>query len=232
MSKIKSSLVAAAVLLVACGQTGPNGGTADAAGPVTREKKLDVAGLTIGMSVPQATAALKSTGWQVTEGKGYTWEQSVNNELSLQDVAGRKFDDRMRGVGMLIATKGDERVSVDFHSAPAPALGRISEVSYSGPAPGQTAQQMIDGLAGKYGPPDRSGAPGFASGATWCVGGAVCAGGRGFGTRTTLLGGLVSMGGGGLGIRLIEGKDAFGAWRAELLKATGAAGGTRAKPSY
>jgi hypothetical protein len=140
----------------------------------------------------------------------------------------------MKGVGMLIATKGDERVAVSFRSAPAPTLGRIREVSYTAPAPGQTAQQMIAGLAGKYGPPDRPSAPGFASGAgaTWCVGGAACASGRGFGTRTFLLGGQGSIGGGGLSTQLSEGKDAFDAWKAELINASGAAGGARGTPSY
>lgn len=232
MSRMKNGLIAVAVLLVACGQPGPNGGNADAKGPVASEKRLDVAGLTIGMDVAQATSVLKAAGWSVVTGRGYTWEQEVNNELSLQNAGGRKFDDRMKGVGSLTAQKGDERIEVTFNSAPSPKMGRVSQVGYSAPAPGQTPEQMIAGLARKYGPPDRSGAPGFASGATWCVGGTACAGGRGFGTRTTLLGGQASSGGGGLTIRLNEGSDGFNAWRAELKKAEATAGGASGKASY
>jgi hypothetical protein len=232
MSRMKNGLAAVAVLLVACSQPGPNGGSADAKGPVAGERKLDLAGLTIGMDLPQATSVLKAAGWSIVTGRGYTWEQEVNNELSLQNVAGRKFDDRMKGIGTLTAEKGTERIEVTFHSAPSPRMGRISEVRYSAPAPGQTAQQMISGLAGRYGAPDRSGAPGFASGATWCVGGATCAGGRGFGTRTTLLGGQASAGGGGLTIRLSEGSDAFNAWRSELKTAEATSAGASGKPSY
>ncbi len=232
MSRMKNGLAAVAVLLVACGQPGPNGGTADAKGPAAGDRKLDIAGLTIGMDLAQATSALRSAGWEVVTGKGYTWEQEVNNELSLQNVGGRKFDDRMKGVGSLTARKGDERLEVNFHSAPSPKLGRLSEASYSAPAPGQTPQQMIAGLARRYGAPDRSGAPGFASGATWCVGGAGCAGGRGFGTRTVLMGGQASAGGGGITIRLAEGTDAFNAWRTELKKAEAAIGGASGRTSY
>lgn len=232
MSRMKSGLAAVAVLLVACGQPGPSGGSADAKGAVGRERELDVAGLTIGMDIPQATSALKAAGWSVVTGRGYTWEQEVNNELSLQNAAGRKFDDRMKGVGTLTAEKGDERIEVTFHSAPTPKMGRISEVRYSAPAPGQTSQQIISGLVRRYGAPDGSGAPGFASGATWCVGGAACAGGRGFGTRTTLLGGQASAGGGGVTIRLSEGADAFNAWRGELKKAEATVAGASGKPSY
>jgi hypothetical protein len=229
---MKNGLAAVAVLLVACGQPGPDGGSADAKGPVAGDRKLDLAGLTIGMDVQQATATLKAAGWNVSTGRGYTWDQEVNNELSLQNVGGRKFDDRMKGVGALIAEKGDERVEVTFHSAPQPKTGRVSEVRYTAPAPGQTAQQMIAGLSRRYGAPDRAGAPGFASGATWCVGGPACAGGRGFGTRTTLLGGQASAGGGGLTIRLNEGADAFNAWRAELKKAEATISGAGGKASY
>lgn len=232
MSRMKNGLAAVAVLLVACGQTGPDGGSADAKSPAAREKTLDLAGLTVGMDLPQATAVLKAAGWRVATGKGYTWEQQVNNELSLQNVTGRRFDDRMKGTGILTAEKGDERLEVNFHPAPPPKLGRISEVGYSAPAPGQTPEQMIAGLARRYGAPDSPEAPGFASGATWCVAGKACAGGRGFGTRTTLLGGQASSGGGGLTIRLNEGRDAFSAWRAELMTATAAAGGASGKPSY
>lgn len=232
MSRMKNGLAAVAVLLVACGQPGPNGGSADAKGQAAGERKLDLAGLTIGMDLPQATSTLKAAGWRIETGKGYTWEQEVNNELSLQNVGGRKFDDSMKGVGRLTAAKGDERVEVDFHSAPSPKIARISEVRYSAPAPGQTPDRMIADLARRYGAPDRSGAPGFASGATWCAGGPACAGGRGFGTRTTLLGGQASAGGGGLTIRLAEGTDAFNAWRTELKKAEAAVGSTSGKASY
>lgn len=232
MSRMKNCLAAVAVLLVACGQPGPTGGSADAKGPTAGERKLDLASLTIGMDLPQATSVLKAAGWRVETGKGYTWEQEVNNELSLQNVGGRKFDDSMKGAGRLTAEKGDERVEVDFHSAPSPKLAQVSEVRYSAPAPGQTPERMIAGLAGRYGAPDRSGAPGFASGATWCVGGPACAGGRGFGTRTTLLGGQASAGGGGLTIRLLEGTDSFNAWRTELKKAEAKAGGPSGKASY
>ncbi len=232
MSTMKNGLAAVAVLLVACGQPGPNAGTADAKGPAAGERKLDLAGLTIGMDVAQTTSVLKAAGWRVETGKGRTWEQEVNNGLSLQNVGGRKFDDSMKGVGRLMAAKGDERVDVDFHSAPSPKLGRVSEVRYSAPAPGQTPEQMIAGLSQRYGAPDKSGAPGFASGATWCVGGAVCAGGRGFGTRTVLMGGQASAGGGGLTIRLAEGTDAFNAWRTELKRAEATAGGVSGKASY
>ena len=232
MLRMKNCMAAAAVLLVACGQPGPSGGSADAKGPAAGERKLDLAGLTIGMDLPQATSVLKAAGWRVETGKGHTWEQEVNNELSLQNVGGRKFDDSMTGVGRLTAAKGDERVEVDFHSAPSPRLARISEVRYSAPAPGQTPDRMIADLARRYGAPDRSGAPGFASGATWCVGGPACAGGRGFGTRTTLLAGQASAGGGGLTIRLAEGTDAFNAWRTELKKAEATAGGASGKASY
>ncbi len=232
MSRMKNGLVAVAVLLVACGQPGPNGGSADAKGPAAGERTLDLAGLTIGMDVAQATAVLKAAGWRVETGKGRTWEQEVNKELSLQSVGGRKFDDSMKGVGRLTAAKGDERVEVDFHSAPSPKFARISEVRYSAPATGQTPDRMIAGLARRYGAPDRSGAPGFASGATWCVGGPACASGRGFGTRTTLLGGQASAGGGGLTIRLAEGTDAFNAWRTALKKAEATAGGASGKASY
>ena len=232
MSRLKNGLAAVAVLVVSCGQSDPNGGMADAKGSTAREKKLDLASLTIGMDLPQATSVLKTAGWRVVTGKGYTWEQEVNNQLSLQNAGGRKFDDMMKGVGVLTAEKGDERITVNFHSAPSPTLGRISEVQYNSPAPGQTPQEMITGLARRDGAPDRAGAPGFASGATWCVGGSTCADGRGFGTRTTLLGGQASAGGGGLTIRLTEGADAFNAWRAELKKAEGTSGGGSGKPSY
>lgn len=232
MSRMKNGLAAVAVLLVACGQPDPNGGNANAKGPAASLRKLDLTGLTIGMDLPQATSVLKTAGWRVVTGKGYTWEQEVNNQLSLQNAGGRKFDDMMKGVGMLTAEKGDERIEVKFHSAPLPMLGRISEVQYNSPAPGQTPQEMIAGLARRYGAPDRPGAPGFATGATWCVGGSTCAGGRGYGTRTTLLGGQASAGGGGLTIRLTEGADAFNAWRAELKKAERTSGGGSGKTSY
>jgi hypothetical protein len=207
MSRMKNALAAVAVLLVACGQASPDGGSADAKGPAAGERRLDLAGLTIGMDLPQATSVLRAAGWRTATDKGYTWEQQVNNELSLQNVGGRKFDDAMKGVGIVIAEKGDERIEVTFHSAPSPRLGRISEVRYTSPAPGQTPAQMVAGLTRKYGAPDRTDAPGFASGATWCAGG-------------------------GLTIRLAEGTDAFNAWRAELMRATSAAGGVGARPSY
>ncbi len=232
MSRIKNGLAAVAVLLVACGQPAPNRAGADAKGPAAGQRKLDLAGLMIGMDLAQATSVLKAAGWRVATDKGFTWEQEVNNELSLQNVGGRKFDHAMKGVGIVTAEKGDERIEVNLHSAPAPGLGRVSEVRYSAPAPGQTPEQMIAGLARRYGAPDRSEAPGFANGATWCVGGAVCAGGRGYGTRTVLMGGQASAGGGGITIRLAEGTDSFRAWRAELKKAEGVAGGSSGRASY
>jgi hypothetical protein len=233
MTGMKNGLLAAAVLLVACGQAIPGNGSADAKASTSGEKKLDVAGLTIGMSVPQTVAVLKAAGWSLTEDKGYSWEQDVNNELSRQNVAGRQFDYNKKGVGSLIGIKGDERVVVEFSSAPPPLMGRIKEVRYDAPAPGRTAQQMVAELSRKYGAPDHSGAPGLSAGATWCVAGPVCANGRGFGTRTVLVGGQRSLGmGGGMAIRMIQGREASALRDAELLRATASAAGARGKPSY
>lgn len=233
MLKLKNAFAAVAVLLVACGQTGPGGGSADAREAAGTEKKLEVAGLAIGMTIAEAASILKASGWRVMEvpRSGFTWAQEVNNRLYQQKVPGRTFDYPEAGVGLMTATKGDEQLEVEFRSAPSPRLGVVKEVRYKAPAPGQTSEKMIADLWRRYGPPDRNGAPGFASGATWCVAGPICSKGRGFGTRTILLGGQFSTGG-GLMINLIGGRDASAAWDAELLKATGAAAGTRGKPSY
>jgi hypothetical protein len=231
MTGMKIGLLAAVVLLVACGQAMPGNGSADAKAPTSGEKKLELAGLAIGMSVPQTVAVLKAAGWSLTEEKGFSWEQDVNNELSRQNVAGRQFDYKKKGVGSLIGTKGDERVVVEFSSAPPPLIGRIKEVRYDAPAPGQTAPQMVAELSRKYGAPDRSSAPGLVGGATWCVAGPICANGRGFGTRTVLIGGQGGLGS-GLSIRLFEGRDTSSVRDAELLRAAASAAGTRGKPSY
>ena len=230
MNGLKNALLAATALLVACGQSVPGSGTADAKA-AAGERNLHLAGLTIGMSVAEAAASLRSARWSVVEEKGLTWEQDVNNELARQNVAGRRRDDRGTGVGMLIGSKGEERVEVSFHSAPAPRMGRISEVRYSAPAPGQTPEQMVEALTTKYGRPDRASAPGLPSGATWCAGGPVCAHGRSFGTRTVLFGGQDYLGR-GLVIQLNEGSDSSVARRAELMRAVAAAAGARGKPSY
>ena len=233
MTGMKNGLLAAVVLLVACGQAMPGNGSADAREPASREKKLELAGLAIGMSVSQARAVLKSSGWSVTEREGYSWEQDVNNELARQNVAGRRFDFDAKGVGALDGTKRNERLEVQFSSAPSPHLGRIKEVRYNAPAPGQTAQQMVTELSRKYGPPDRLGGPGLEQGATWCAGGPICANGRGYGTRTVLVGGQRSLGmGGGMVIRLFEGRDASAGRDAELRRATASPAGARSKPSY
>jgi hypothetical protein len=233
MLKLKNAFAAVAVLLVACGQTGSGGGSADAKEATGTGKKLEVAQLAIGMTIAEATSILKASDWRVAEvpKSGFTWAQEVNNKLYQQKVPGRTFDYPQAGVGLMTATKGDEQLEVEFRAAPPPRLGVVKEVRYKAPAPGQTAEKMIADLSRRYGAPDRNGAPGYASGATWCVAGPACAKGRGFGTRTILLGGQFSTNG-GLMISLIEGGDASAAWDAELLKATGTAAGTRGKPSY
>lgn len=166
---IRTGVIAAAILLAACGND-----DSAAAGQARsmQERRLDVAGVRPGASASEVTAVLERAGWRTESFPGKDWAAEVAYEAARQRDK-MMLDQPRRGVETIRAEKGDEEMIVEFAAVPAGSVVRL--IRYSAPLAGRTSEQVRAQMAQRYGQPTKQSKVGAATlSMTWCTPGDAC----------------------------------------------------------
>ena len=140
-------VVIGAALLAACGASGQGEGQAKAAAAAT--KPIDVAGVRLGMTRAEAEAAMKAGGWAVEPYKGLSWDQTVENAISIRRTQMGEMFTTQNGVGGLKGRKGDEELTAAFEQTPQGE--RVRSVGYAAPRGGRSEADLRTDLVRRYG---------------------------------------------------------------------------------
>lgn len=154
-----------ALLLPACG----NAATSSRSQPTASAKPFTLVGLSIDEPLPQAEAALRAQGYEVSERHdGMSFEQVVTKAV---DEATGVPVPYMAGDGnsMIDAQKGGEQVMLMVY--PSPEGGRLSYVAVKVPLAGRTADELYAETVQRYGKPTTTNA--FHT-SLWCAAGDAC----------------------------------------------------------
>ncbi|KTW00665.1 hypothetical protein NS355_03315 [Sphingomonas yabuuchiae] len=219
----KFTAAAALALLTACGSASVAEQEA-AAQTKTAAAPLTIAGIRIGMAAPEVQATLARTGWKVETSAGEDWAATVDHEAKRQrDVF--PIEEPKNGIAVMNATKGDERLTVEFQ--PMPTGDAVKLVKYVAPAAGRTPEQIAAEMVKRYGKPETSQVAASIYEANWCTGGDRCRQiwgnpHQGLEVRLDVYGKL--------NISLSQGVAAERAWQNAVSRAVG--GGTDPKSSF
>lgn len=220
MTKITAT--AALALLTACGSASV--AEQDAAAQTrTIAVPLTIAGIRIGMTAPEVQATLARTGWKVETSAGEDWAATVDHEAKRQRGV-FPIEEPKNGIAVLNATKGDERLIVEFQ--PMPTGDAVRLVKYVAPA-GRTPEQIDAEMVRRYGKPGASQVAASIYEASWCTGGDPCR--QIWGNPHQGLAAKLDVYG-KLNISLSQGVAAERAWQNAVSRAVG--GGTAAKSSF
>ena len=220
---MKLTTTAALVLLTACGSASVAEQEA-AAQTRTVAAPLTIAGIRIGMTAPEVQATLTRTGWKVETSAGEDWAATVDHEAKRQRGV-FPIEEPKNGVAVLNATKGDERLTVEFQ--PVPNGDAVRLVKYFAPAAGRTPEQIAAEMVKRYGRPGSSQIAASIYEASWCTGGDPCR--QIWGNPHQGLAAKLDVYG-KLNIALSQGVAAERAWQNAVARAVG--GGTAAKSSF
>ena len=139
-------MVIGAALLAACGASGQGDGQAKAAATT---KPMDVAGVRLNMTLAEAEAAMKAGGWTIERYTDKSWDQTVDNAISIRRTQMGKMFVRSEGVGGLNGRKGDESLGVVF--AQTPQGERVQQVDYAAPRGNRSDAEFRADLVRRYG---------------------------------------------------------------------------------
>ncbi|GAM02724.1 hypothetical protein [Sphingomonas parapaucimobilis] len=168
MTKITAT--AALALLTACGSASVTEQEA-AAQTRTVAAPLTIAGIRIGMTALDVQATLVRTGWKIETSAGEDWVATVDHEAKRQRGV-FPIEEPKNGIAVLNATKGDERLTVEFQ--PVPNGDAVKLVRYIAPAAGRTPEQIAAEMVKRYGRPGASQVAASIYEASWCTGGDPC----------------------------------------------------------
>lgn len=221
MTKITAS--AALALLTACGSASVAEQEA-AAQTRTASAPLTIAGIRIGMGAQEVQATLARSGWKIETSAGEAWAATVDHEAKRQRGV-FPVEEPKNGVAVLNATKGDERLIVEFQ--PMPTGDAVKLVKYVAPAAGRTPEEIGAEMVKRYGKPGFSQIVGSTYEASWCTSGDRCRQiwgnpHQGLEVRLDVYGKL--------NIALSQGVAAERAWQNAVARAVG--GGTAPKSSF
>lgn len=158
----RTTTIMAALLLGACGQGDAASGRQKAG---TSERRLEVAGVRVGMPSAELLAALKAGGWKAVPAPGPDWAAKVEEEVDRQRGVMWRSRPR-RGITLVDARKGDETLSIELQPVPTGSVATL--VRYEAPMSGRTPAQLAAELGRRYGAPTlATNRLGLLS-ATWC----------------------------------------------------------------
>lgn len=221
MTKITAS--AALALLTACGSASVAEQEA-AAQTRTASAPLTIAGIRIGMGAQEVQATLARSGWKIETSAGEAWAATVDHEAKRQRGV-FPVEEPKNGVAVLNATKGDERLIVEFQ--PMPTGDAVKLVKYVAPAAGRTPDEIAAEMVKRYGKPGFSQVAASIYEANWCTGGDPCRQiwgnpHQGLAAKLDVYGKLY--------ISLTQGVTAERAWQNAVSRAV--SGGTAVKSSF